>query len=70
MSAIKELIREQIIKNLKILPNRITCSADLLSPEKRAIITDILKSEPVDLYAASKTPGKFLRHHNTKLLRM
>jgi hypothetical protein len=70
MSAIKELIREQIIKNLKILPNRITCSADLPSPEKRAIITDIFKSDPGDLYAPSKNPGKFLRHHNTKLLRM
>ncbi|WP_320048042.1 hypothetical protein [uncultured Ilyobacter sp.] len=56
-SSVSDLAREQINGNLNIAPKKIICSADLLSPEKRAIITEAFKSDPVNLYAASESLG-------------
>lgn len=56
-SSISDLAREQINGNLKISPQKIVCSADLLSPEKRAVITKAFKSDPVNLYVAFESLG-------------
>ena len=64
------IAKEQLKGNLDISPKRVTCSADSLTPEMRAVIRQAFAVDPVNFYSATEAlcmASECDSHHNMHL---